>query len=424
MKMIKMETKISLPYSKIAKYLLYFLLLFTPLARGSVHYWQHTIIEMIALSILFVLLLEKGITGKPSFRKSALDKPIAATLILVTLAALFGVSVADSGEALALLLSYVSIFYATLSCIRTREDQRELVYIICGIGLLLSFIGILKIFGITLPFWVYDELNYPAWFMSGVYGNHNHLAGYLEMAIPLLLALFLMRTRGGLQWMAIFGTAVILISSHILTMSRGGWLALGASLTFLTAVLFFNKQYKKKKLLVLFISTLVIIAFCTLSGANLFERALSLADGETVLGLNGRMLIWKGVVELIKDSPFLGIGPGTFAIIFPQFQLPGSTVRFYQAHNDYLHFLAELGVLFVPLFFWLLIALFRTGREKLNSSSRQTWSVTLGAMTGIVAILVHSLVDFNLHIPANALLFTVLSAIVVGGPRKVLRKQD
>ena len=52
MKMIKMETKIFLPYSKIAKYLLYFLLLFTPLARGSVHYWQHTIIEMIALSIL------------------------------------------------------------------------------------------------------------------------------------------------------------------------------------------------------------------------------------------------------------------------------------------------------------------------------------------------------------------------------------
>jgi hypothetical protein len=125
MKMIEMKPKMSSPYSTIAKYLLYFLLLFSPLARGSVHYWQHTVIEMIALSILFVLLLEKGITGKSSLRKSALDKPIAATLILVTLAALFGVSVADSGEALALLLSYVSIFYATLSCIRTREDQRE-----------------------------------------------------------------------------------------------------------------------------------------------------------------------------------------------------------------------------------------------------------------------------------------------------------
>jgi O-antigen ligase len=127
-------------------------------------------------------------------------------------------------------------------------------------------------------------------------------------------------------------------------------------------------------------------------------------------------------VELIKEYPFFGTGPGTFAIIFPQFQLPGSSVRFYQAHNDYLHFFAELGVLFVPLVFWILTALFRTGRAKLHSTSRQTWSVTLGAMTGILAILVHSLVDFNLHIPANALLFTVLSAIVVGGPSKVQKK--
>jgi O-antigen ligase len=226
-----METKISSPYSNIGKYLLYALLVFSPLSRGSVHYWQHTVIVIFALSILFVLLLEKGFTGKPSFRKYALDKPIVAILILAIISSLLGLSVADSGDALVLLLSYVSVFYTTLYCIRTREDQRQLVYVICSIGLLLSLIGILKMFGLTLSFWVYEELNYPAWFVSGVYGNHNHLAGYLEMVIPLCLSLFFMRTRGGLAFLAIFGTAVVLISSHILTMSRGGWLTLGASLT-------------------------------------------------------------------------------------------------------------------------------------------------------------------------------------------------
>jgi hypothetical protein len=60
---------------------------------------------------------------------------------------------------------------------------------------------------------------------------------------------------------------------------------------------------------------------------------------------------------------------------------------------------------------------------KIQSGSRQTWGFTLGAMTGIVAILVHSFVDFNLHIPANAVLFTVLAAIVVGGPRAVDKKR-
>jgi O-antigen ligase len=155
-----------------------------------------------------------------------------------------------------------------------------------------------------------------------------------------------------------------------------------------------------------------------LSGTDLFVRALSMTDEETVLGLNGRMIIWKGTLGMIKDNLLIGIGPGTFATIFPQYQLAGSSARFYQVHNDYLHFLVELGVLFLPLLGWLLLSLFNTGRRKLQSTSRQVWGISLGAMTGIVAILIHSFVDFNLHIPANAILFTVLAALVVGGPKQ------
>lgn len=75
--------------------------------------------------------------------------------------------------------------------------------------------------------------------------------------------------------------------------------------------------------------------------------------------------------------------------------------------------MAELGILFLPLFGWWLYALTLACRKKLQSSSRQTWGFTLGAMTGIIAILCHSFVDFNLLIPANALLFTVLTAVVM-----------
>lgn len=141
-----------------------------------------------------------------------------------------------------------------------------------------------------------------------------------------------------------------------------------------------------------------------------------MADDETVLGMNGRVLAWKGTLVMIRDFFAIGIGPGTFASVFPQYQPAGTVSRFYQVHNDYLHFLAELGVLFLPLLGWLLFALFNAGRKKLHSTSRQTWGLSLGAMTGIVAILAHSFVDFNLHIPANAILFTVLAALVVGGP--------
>jgi len=62
---------------------------------------------------------------------------------------------------------------------------------------------------------------------------------------------------------------------------------------------------------------------------------------------------------------------------------------------------------------WMAIILYKKGFSKLQNPSRFVRGVTLGAMSGITAILVHSIVDFNLHIPANALLFTVLTAIVI-----------
>jgi O-antigen ligase len=397
-----------------AKYLLYALLLFSPLLRGSVQHWHHTMIELFALAILFVLLLEKGLTGNPRFRTTTLGKPIMALLILCLVALVFSQARHESAEALILLLSYVAIFYATIHCIRTREDVLELVYVICGIALLLAIVGVLKFVGLIPAFWVYDELNYPNSFLSGVYGNHNHLAGYLEMVIPLLLALFLTRTRRGSILMVLLTTVTFVIACQIFTLSRGGWFSLGISLSFMTLVLLLHKRFERKKLLALLFGSFAVLLFFVLSGTDLFMRALSLSDEETVLGMGGRVIIWKGTFAMMKDYLFIGIGPGTFATIFPQYQPAGSTARFYQVHNDYLHFVAEMGLLFIPLLGWLLFSLFRAGYKKLQSTSRQTWGITLGAMTGIIAILAHSFVDFNLHIPANAILFIVLAALIAG----------
>ena len=82
------------------------------------------------------------------------------------------------------------------------------------------------------------------------------------------------------------------------------------------------------------------------------------------------------------------------------------------AHNDYLHFISETGLLLIPIIIWLTFALYKRGFEKMKNPSRLVRGTTLGAMTGITAILIHSIADFNLHIPANAILFTVLAAIV------------
>ena len=68
------------------------------------------------------------------------------------------------------------------------------------------------------------------------------------------------------------------------------------------------------------------------------------------------------------------------------------------------------------------IALFKKGFKKLKNPSRLVRGITLGALAGITAILVHSIPDFNLHIPANAILFTILGALVVS-PLPVIGEQ-
>jgi O-antigen ligase len=89
------------------------------------------------------------------------------------------------------------------------------------------------------------------------------------------------------------------------------------------------------------------------------------------------------------------------------------TPRYFKAHNDYLHFVSEVGLPLIVVILWMIIALYRKGFRKMQNPSRLVRGITIGALSGITAILVHSIGDFNLHIPANALLFTVLAALVV-----------
>ncbi len=409
------------PFSRIAKYSLYLTLLFCPLARGSVHPWQQSVMITGILVALLFLLLEQ-IVAKNSgklFCPTPFDKPVIALLFLCACSLIQSRSFPDSLEALSLLITYILFFYLSVNLLRTRKDQREFVYIVIGISFFIALIAYFKAGGLQLAaLWMYPELSGSNVFLSGPFGNHNHLAGYLEMTIPVLISLFLTRTRHGSIRIILLTVLLILLVCHILALSRGGWFAFGVSMLFMVSVLFSRRQFKRKKLLLgIFIASVVVILF-VLSGSSLFQRALSLTDKETILGLNGRVMVWKGVWMLIKENPFLGIGPGTFSTVFPHYQLPGFAARFYQAHNDYLQFIAELGVFFIPWFFWALYTVFKTSFKKMRSQSRQKWGFTLGATTGVVAILIHSTVDFNLHIPANGLYFSLLLAMIAGEPER------
>jgi O-antigen ligase len=158
---------------------------------------------------------------------------------------------------------------------------------------------------------------------------------------------------------------------------------------------------------------LFFLAFIALSNRPVIQEILTIKQASKDTSFQSRVQVWHKTLDMIHDYPWLGTGPGTFSTMFTQYQPPGLTSRFFMAHNDYLHFISETGIPLIALMVWMIIGLYLKGMTKLSNLSRLIRGTTLGAMSGITALLFFSIFDFNLHIPANAILFTVLAAIVV-----------
>jgi O-antigen ligase len=275
-----------------------------------------------------------------------------------------------------------------------------------------------KFCGNPFPWWDYTDFQKKASHrLSSTFGNADHLAGYMEMAIPLLLGLFLTGFRGIKLFLVIVLT-VLLFIALILSLSRGGWFGTLSGLFFMSVALFFNPYFQSKRLFLTLVCGFLVVGFIVLSSTPVVKRIRTLEQNNKISIIESRVSRWRGTIAMIKDHPILGTGPGTFAIVFTQYQPPGHANRSFFAHNDYLHFASEVGLLLIAIIVWMIITLFIKGFEKMKNPSRLVRGVTIGAMSGITAILVHSISDFNLHIPANALLFTILCAIIVSPVHK------
>jgi O-antigen ligase len=135
---------------------------------------------------------------------------------------------------------------------------------------------------------------------------------------------------------------------------------------------------------------------------------LSLATNRT----EGRLALWRDVIQLIGAHPVTRVGLGCFEFAFTRFQSSELALIIDHAHNDYLELAAEIGIPAAAVVFSLIvIVLVRATRASLRIVSHRDRAVVVGSIAGACALLVHSTVDFNLYIPANALLFAVLLGV-------------
>jgi len=347
-----------------------------------------------------------NLEGKFSFTRTPLDYPILCFLALAIVSAIFSIYRYDSILELYKIINYILIYYIVVNNINTREKIKRIAIVIIAVGCLLSITGLIQYLG--------GLSDHSRQFLSGPYVNHNHFAGYLELVIPLSIGMLLIPVDRGKKIILTY-CSIIMVVALALTMSRGGWTGLVCSLLVMGFLLARRESYSKKVYIVL--SFVIIIGFTlTIIALNpLIERLSTVEDiSKNLYTYDLRMRTWHGTVRMIKDHPFTGTGIGTFAIAFPKYRVPGLQGLLVHTHNDYLQVVSEMGIFVLGIIIWLIFSTLRAGfKTFFRTRSNFKQGITLGATAGIVAILIHSFVDFNLHIPANAILFTVVAALLM-----------
>jgi O-antigen ligase len=405
------------------RYTVYVLIVFSVLARAGVQDWAVAVVHILTLLALFLFLADRIWGWEWQRIKSPLDLPLLLLGLLVITTTIFSVHRATSLRAMMLFFNYAVVYYLVLAMVQTRARLRHLVFFLVVLAVFLALIGLFQTLGnIHFPWWQYPDLPGKSGILKATFGNRNHMAGFLAMIIPMQLGLFLTgRGRGRNALLAYF--ACVLIGALVLTLSRGGWLGTAVGLIFMTLTLLADQHYEHKKALGSILAISVFVIFVVLANTAVVKRINTVRETAGDPSIQSRLQVWHKTTDMIHDRPWLGHGPGTFALVFTQYQPPGNNRRFYYAHNDYLQVTSTIGILGLPLMAWLVIALYRRGFRKMKNSSRLIRGTTAGAMAGITAILVHGLMDFNLHIPANALIFTTLAAIIAAPiPRRDTKK--
>jgi O-antigen ligase len=317
-------------------------------------------------------------------------------------------------------------FAATLAFIDSPRRLRLLVNTIIIFGFILAILGLTQSY--TSPekiFWIRDIKGAIPF---GPFINRHHFAAYMELT--LLLPLGLLFTGAiEVERRVLYGFAIVLMAiALIATGSRGAIVGLVAALFFLSvvsSVIWRRKEREGEKrrstiylvLTRLGIGLLLIIAI--LIGALYFggEESLSRIVGtiNSQDPSSGRLYFWKISLSIIRDNPIIGVGLGAFGLAFTKYDTNNGLYRVEQAHNDYLQVLTDTGIVGALVGLFFLAALFYLGLKKLRSGDKFRRGISMGALAGCFAVLVHSFFEFSLHTTSNALLFLVFVALATTG---------
>lgn len=404
-------------------------LIFAPLAFGAVYVWSFLVVQALAIGVALLWLVRLWGGHKPKL----LWPPLAWAVTAFVLYALARYFTADieyvARQELIRILLYAFLFFAVVSNLYSQDSAETITYTLTVVATFAASYAIFQFLHHSNRVWNLTS-PYPGR-ASGTYINPDHFAGFLELVLPLPLA-FLMAARIGVTARVLLGYAVLVIMAGLaVTFSRGGWIAAGAGILVLLSFLICHRNHRLRALLVLvfLLAGGTYFTVHILSNSITYMRRVSKPDesGPSVLDMSSRLETWSGALQMWKDHPWYGVGPGHFDYRFRQYRPEPLQVRPEHAHNDYLELLADWGVAGgvlvlagIGIFVWGLVRSWRHVRREENTfgtGMSTRYAFYLGAVSGLSALAVHSVVDFNLHILANAMVGVVVMALVAANLR-------
>jgi O-antigen ligase len=314
------------------------------------------------------------------------------------------------------LISYFLIFFLVTQVFRERQELNALAWALMFLCFGVSMIGIVQRFTSEGTIYWFQKLT-AGGDPFGPFVNRNHFAGFVELTIPIGLSLLIFRGLRRDTFPLAGLLTVVPVGALILSGSRGGIV----SFAFELAVIGLMARSRKRgaeppRLAALALVGLAALGLIGWLGASrAIERFSTLHQGDVSLARRGTMV--RGAAHIFAQYPIAGCGLGSLVAVYPRFETFYDGLVVDHVHNDYMELLAEMGLLgglCGAAFLWVL---FR-GAKKSWAAEQGHFSraVHAAGICAVCGLLLHSLVDFNLHIPSNALLFLVAAHLATTAP--------
>jgi putative inorganic carbon (hco3(-)) transporter len=338
------------------------------------------------------------------------------------------------------------LFLVVIHHCRTHQAIARLLWTVVLTSIAVSAIGVAQYLG-------FDPLDGVGWKQIPVstMGNPNFAAYYQDLVLPVMVAILLSRWReAGQLSRVLLILAVALGATHLIVAgSRAGWFSAVVAVGLLVVVTTPRGSWSRR------LPGILLVLLLLLPIGQVLLQSISVGRQETLYGLAERVgqetwdraltafdvddfsrymrvLIWRDTMSMIADAPVLGVGPGAYRQALPPYierdawgsLMKERTATPYEprhAHNEYLEFAAEIGVVGLLIIAWVFAALLGLGLAYLRpvSANDGRWLaqpsrvITLGVLCGIIASLIHALTGFNLHHPVVISQLWLLAGLMV-----------